>query len=134
MRLVVVGCAPARFIEDFKETTGFRGDVFCDPTRQVYLQLGLRYGMFKDRKMSMHVKSSIIGGIFKSIKGAFKSLRKQGDFLQQGGSFILGPGEKVEFAHIDESPMDHAPINDLLDRLAMSRVDFSPPPPPECNS
>ena len=41
---------------------------------------------------SEHVKSSKLGGILKSTFQTMKSMQLQGDPKQQGGQFVLGPG------------------------------------------
>ena len=42
---------------------------------------------------SRHVKSSILSGVLQSTWRAVKSMQYQGDMMQQGGQFIVGPGK-----------------------------------------
>eukprot|EP00047_Mylnosiga_fluctuans_P003718 m.230562 g.230562 ORF g.230562 m.230562 type:complete len:108 (+) comp12081_c0_seq1:340-663(+) len=64
---------------------------------------------------SAHIKSGAFTGTMKSIWRGIKSMQVQGNVLQQGGAFVLGPGSAVHFAHNDAGPMDHAEINTLLE-------------------
>ena len=48
-RLIVIGCAPANCIKDFKKETNFQQEVYCDPNREVYAALGL---------------SAVLGGLY----------------------------------------------------------------------
>lgn len=40
--LVVVGCAPAKFIKSFRERAHYPYAVYCDPERAIYQRLGRR--------------------------------------------------------------------------------------------
>lgn len=115
VRIVVVGCAPARFIKPFVADTKFPYDLYSDPNRELYSKLGLvnKLGGLGGSK-SPHVKSSITGGILKSTWRGLKSMRMQGDVKQQGGALVLGPGDELVYAHQDANPADHAPIDVLL--------------------
>jgi len=49
----------------------------------------------------------------------------QGDINQQGGAFIVGPGDVVSFTHVDGASTDHAPINNLLALAGVAQVNFA---------
>jgi len=114
VRVVVIGCAPWKFINRFRADSGFQYDLYSDPQRQLYLKLGFihKLGGLGDKK-SPHVENSV-SGILQSTWRGLKSMALQGDILQQGGALVLGPGNVVHYAHMDENPADHAPIDDLL--------------------
>jgi hypothetical protein len=96
---------------------------------QLYTRLGFQknnqYGKHGD---SVHVKSSNMGGLLTSMFRAIKSSKTfdyQGDFDQQGGSLIVGPGPVLHFFHADRHARDHCPINELLIKAGMDPVDFA---------
>jgi hypothetical protein len=37
---------------------------------------------------------------------------------QLGATFVVGPGPRVRYAHVDADSTDHAPIDDVLHALA----------------
>jgi peroxiredoxin len=39
--------------------------------------------------------------------------------LQLGATFVVGPGERVAYAHIDATTTDHAPLDEVLAVLAV---------------
>lgn len=123
VHIVVIGCAPARFITPFKKETSFPYELYSDPDRQVYKTLGLKYGNATGGR-SLHVKSSIAAGLLKSTWRGLKSMRLQGDVRQQGAAFVIDHSKAV-FSHIDRSPADHCPIDTLL--LAAGREPFFDP-------
>ncbi|XP_065834272.1 peroxiredoxin-like 2C [Oscarella lobularis] len=43
VRIVAVGCGPHKFIEGFRQRSGFQYDLYSDPERNVYQALGLNY-------------------------------------------------------------------------------------------
>lgn len=82
------------------------------------------HGFLKTSGKSEHVHSSFLGGLLKSTVAGLKSMRMQGDVSQQGAQFVLGPGDTCLFAHLDQGPLDHSPINTLLEAAGMERIDF----------
>jgi peroxiredoxin len=42
--------------------------------------------------------------------------------LQLGATFIVGPGDRVAYEHIDATTTDHAPIDEVLSALARGPV------------
>jgi peroxiredoxin len=125
VRLGVVGCAPFKFIKGFKEKTGFGYDLYSDSDRTVYQALGLKTTLSSQGAGSIHVKSSSLKGTLSSTWQALKGLKKQGDFSQQGGSFIIDPDGKILYSHLDQGTLDHVPINELLEKAGVKTVDFS---------
>lgn len=124
-KLVIIGCAPSKFISSFKSDLKIPYEVYCDPKREIYLTLGLRHGAFSDKVKSPHIKSGMFKGIVKGIAlGVSGGLQLQGDFLQQGGCFIVKPNGEVLFSHIDESPQDHTPINTILNVIGAPQMEF----------
>lgn len=115
-RVVIIGCAKPKFIAAFKSSLRIPFDVYADPDRSVYLALGLKHdkSLVRISGQSAHVKSGFTMGIFKAIGVGLKSLQMQGDVYQQGGAFVFRGPQTLLYSHVDGSPMDHAPINDVL--------------------
>ncbi|XP_033126173.1 peroxiredoxin-like 2C [Anneissia japonica] len=127
VRLVVIGCAPYKFIKQYKEETKYPFEMYCDIERDVYQTLGMKE-IQECGKGSKHLKHSLIGGILKSTWKAIKTGDFQGDVKQQGGSFILGKGEQVHFMHRDKADQDHRPINQLLAIAGVQQVSYPKDP------
>ncbi|XP_032873604.1 peroxiredoxin-like 2C isoform X1 [Amblyraja radiata] len=128
VRLIVIGQSSHDHIQDFCTQTGYTHEIYVDPTRSIYKSLQMKQGeIFHQAVRSAHVKSSTLNGIFKSVWSAMKSpaFDFQGDPAQQGGAFIIGPGDKLHFGHLDLNRLDHAPINLLLQLAGVKTVDFT---------
>ncbi len=41
----------------------------------------------------------------------------EGDSTQQGGTFIIGPGDVVQYSYANNNPGDHAPMDAVLAAL-----------------
>ena len=125
VRLVVVGCAPHKFIQGFRDLTKYPYEIYCDPDRLVYQALGLHYTLSAGPAAgSEHVKTGVLRGTLNSTWRTIKGGGLQGDFKQQGGSFVIATDGTVEFCHRDEGSLDHAPINDLLSKVGVAPVEF----------
>jgi hypothetical protein len=94
----------------------------------LYKKLGFQENnQFGRHGDSVHVKSSNVGGIVSSFFRAIRTSKKfdyQGNFEQQGGSMVIGPGPVLHFLHIDQHARDHCPINELLKQAGMDTVDW----------
>ena len=40
--------------------------------------------------------------------------------LQLGATFVVGPGDRVAYSHIDSTTTDHAPLDEVLSALAQA--------------
>lgn len=45
------------------------------------------------------------------------STQVEGDPLQQGGTFVIGPGEKIHFRHVNQNFGDHPNLNEIIEAL-----------------
>ncbi|ELT93208.1 hypothetical protein CAPTEDRAFT_183827 [Capitella teleta] len=128
VQLVLIGCASWKFIEGFREDTGYAGLLFVDPDRTLYKGIGclesIKADSIKDSKVSKHIKSGVFMGILKSAWRGMKYRQMQGDLNQLGGAFVIGPGAEVHYQHFDLTAADQAPINDLLLTCGLSPVNF----------
>ncbi|XP_067838318.1 peroxiredoxin-like 2C isoform X1 [Heptranchias perlo] len=127
VRLIVIGQSTHHHIKGFCTLTGYTHEIYVDPSRQIYKKLKMKQGeTFHQAGRSLHVKSSMLIGILKSMWCAMKSpaFDFQGDPDQQGGALIVGPGDELHFGHLDSNRLDHAPINLLLQLAGVQTVDF----------
>eukprot|EP00054_Salpingoeca_dolichothecata_P028499 m.216908 g.216908 ORF g.216908 m.216908 type:complete len:138 (-) comp26237_c0_seq3:315-728(-) len=126
-RLVVIGCAPVKFIPKFRAEVKLPEEylLYCDPKRELYKALGMITVLKSPGGSSPHVKSSTMKGLLSSTWRGLKSMQMQGDVSQQGAQFVIGPGiDNLKFAHLDKDPMDHTDINILLKHAGLEPFDF----------
>src|SRR5262245_18582310 len=77
--LVIVGSGTPNFILGFRETTGYDGPMYSDPSLASYQAAGLKRGMWRNfmPQVTLH-------GIRALARGNFQG-RTRGDPSQQGG-------------------------------------------------
>lgn len=92
-----------------------------------FIEKELIFFKFKD---SFHVKSSTFKGLMSSAYRAVRSstMDYQGNFNQQGGCLIVGPGNVVHYFHADKHARDHLPINFILNKVGIKSIDFKNAP------
>ncbi|TFK66430.1 hypothetical protein BDN72DRAFT_961750 [Pluteus cervinus] len=121
-KLVVVGCGEWSAIQTYKETTTFQGELYADPSRDVYHALGMDIENMKGTPSNEQRKSYLTLGALSSAlmsiwRGPVKNptlLGKQGNLSQLGGEFVLGPGPTCTFAYRMQHTEDHTEVADLL--------------------
>lgn len=137
MQLVVIGCAKPKYIPSFIKYTGFKHKVLCDPKRELYKALDLLHGLGNAAEVnkSEHIHVGIGKGIKNQMSSTIQSIKdhksisahNQGDVEQQGGAFVIGPGDQLHYAHRDLGMFSHAPINTLLVQAGLGELDFTLP-------
>ncbi|KAE8633308.1 hypothetical protein XENTR_v10001836 [Xenopus tropicalis] len=118
---------PSSALEHFCSLTSYPYDMYVDTDREIYCKLGMMKGETSTSSgKSTHVKSNIISGSIKSVWRAMTSpaFDFQGDPAQQGGSLVVGPGNRVHFLHRDMNRLDQAPIGSLLQHAGVQGVHF----------
>ncbi|MBI2528041.1 MAG: hypothetical protein HYV93_18900 [Candidatus Rokubacteria bacterium] len=110
--LVVVGSAPPEAILGFRAATGYAGPLLVDPSLLTFKTAGLAYGKARtfDPRAVPRLLAALLSG--------FRQGPARGHILQQGGTFVLGPGATVRFEWRDRFPGDHPSIEDVLAALA----------------
>jgi hypothetical protein len=109
--LHVIGNGAPMFIEGFRETTGFPGPVYTDPTLAAYEAAQLERGFFK---------TFSLGGALATVGAArrgFRQGRMMGDQNQQGGVVVMAPDGSVLYHHISKHPGDNASSQDIVRAL-----------------
>ncbi|KAM4810088.1 peroxiredoxin-like 2C [Rhinophrynus dorsalis] len=116
VRLIVIGQSSYYHIQNFCSLTRYPYEMYVDTDREIYGKLGMKKGETSTSGRSPHVKSNVITGSIKSLWRAITSpaFDFQGDPAQQGGSLVVGPGNRVHFLHRDMNRLDQTPISILL--------------------
>jgi prostamide/prostaglandin F2alpha synthase len=111
VRLVGVGVEPLG-VEDFMKEGYFVGEVYVDPDKQCYKDLGFK---------RMNVLS-LVGSLFTQPTRAAISKSRQdgitgnlrGDGQQNGGTLVIATGGEMLLSHIESKPGDHVDVKDIL--------------------
>ncbi|XP_050000509.1 peroxiredoxin-like 2C isoform X2 [Alexandromys fortis] len=125
--LIVIGQSSYQHIEPFCKLTGYSHEIYVDPEREIYKRLGMKRGEeISSSGQSPHIKSNLLSGSLQSLWRAVTGplFDFQGDPAQQGGTFILGPGNSIHFVHRDRNRLDHKPINSVLQLVGVQPVNF----------
>ena len=66
--LTIIGCGEPAAIAGYKQRTGTSFPIYCDPTRKLYIKLGMTSSLNLGDKKPSYVQSSLLGGTLKSIE------------------------------------------------------------------
>ena len=108
---MVVGPAAPQHIATFRETTGYAGLLFVDQGLRSFRTAGLVRG----RARTYHPLAAL-RALWALARG-FRQGARQGDVLQQGGTFVLGPGARVRYEWRDRYAGDHPDLDAVVDAL-----------------
>jgi len=106
--LVAVGSGSPDQAKAFVEKFGFTGEIYVNQDLSAYRAFKLVRGIYRSLG-----PASILRGIG-AIKDGFRQSSSAGDLWQQGGVFLLGPGEKLIFEHRDQFAGDLAKLDQVL--------------------
>jgi len=109
--IYVIGNGSPSFIEGFRETTGWRGPIYTDPSLAVYNAAGLKRGVMKTLNPLGAMRS--VG----TLARGFKQGRTQGDPWQQGGVLVIAPTGDIRWTHESGGPGDNASVDQILRAL-----------------
>lgn len=110
--LVVVGPGKPEHLPAFRQVTGYQGALFTDPSLKAYKAAGLASGILS----VLHPRSLL--GYLRAFGGGFRPRGVKGNPAQQGGTFVLGPGERVRFEWRDRFSGDHPDLSAVLAALS----------------
>ncbi len=111
-RLAVIGPGEAAHLTDFREVTGYRSDLFADPSREAYRVLGFSSGISK----LIGIKP--VQRVLSAIKSGIRPGSLQGSALQLGGAVVIAPGSEVRYLFRERQAGDHPPVAQLLEAVA----------------
>ena len=100
--IAVIGNGAPMFIAGFRETTGYAGRLYTDPTLAVYRAAQLRRGL---RTL---LAVGAVTRTVSSLRRGFRQGKTQGDALQQGGTLVVSRDGTIVWRHISQGPGDHA--------------------------
>lgn len=109
--LHVIGNGAAMFVAGFRETTGYPGPVYTDPSLAVYRAAELRSGLRS--VLTVGALTRTIG----ALRRGFRQGRTQGSALQQGGVLIVAPDARVLWHHVSSGPGDNATAAEIARAL-----------------
>lgn len=113
--LYVIGNGAPNFIAGFRETTGFSGAVYTDPSLAVYRAAQLKRGL--RTLISFGAAARTVG----SLARGFRQGRTQGDNQQQGGVLVIARDGRVLWHHVSEGPGDNADAGEIVRALGSAR-------------
>jgi AhpC/TSA antioxidant enzyme len=96
-----VGPGKPEHLPAFRRVTGYQGALFTDPSLRTYQAAGLTSGILS----LLHPRSLL--GYLRAFGAGFRPRGVKGNPAQQGGTFVLGPGERVRFEWRDRYSGDH---------------------------
>ena len=107
-RLAVIGPGEALHLPEFRKVTGYRSDLFADPSREAYRVLGFTSGISK----LLGLKP--LQSAFSAIKAGIRPGTLQGSALQLGGAVVIAPDNELRFLFREQQAGDHPPVAALL--------------------
>ncbi len=102
LELHVIGNGAPMFIAGFRETTGYDGSLYTDPSLAVYRAAELRSGL--RTVLSIGTLTRTAG----ALRRGFRQGRTQGSALQQGGVLVIATDGRVLWHHVSAGPGDNA--------------------------
>jgi len=92
--------------------TAYTGALYVDPALSTFRVAGLASGWGR----TFHPLSVLRG--LSAVAAGFRQGARRGNPVQQGGVFVLGPGDRLGYEWRDRFAGDHAPMADVLSALA----------------
>ena len=108
----MVGAARPEHLQYFRTVTGYTGPLYADPSLATFSAAELASGWGR----TLHPLSFLKG--LRALAGGFRQGARRGNPVQQGGVFVLGPGDRVRYEWRDRFAGDNAPMADVLAALA----------------
>jgi peroxiredoxin len=109
--LVVVGNGSPEFAAAFREELAFDGTILVDPSLEAYRLAGLR------RDFSAALSPRSVLNAWRALRDGYRKRKVQGDPWQQGGVFVIAPGDQVRYAYVSQVAGDHPAPSDVLEAV-----------------
>ena len=109
--LVVVGPSRPEHIAGFRTATGYAGPLFVDPSLRAFRAAGLEHS-----RASTYHPLAVLKAVRAVVQG-HRQTGRQGDVIQQGGTFVLGPGDHVHFEWRDRYAGNHADLDEAVEAI-----------------
>ena len=109
--LIIVGNGRPEHAIDFRESEHVESPLYVDPELRAYAAAGLKRGL----------RSSLsVGVVLRGVRALREGKRQgatMGDAWQQGGVFVIRPGNRVAFSYISEEAGDHPSAEAIIAAL-----------------
>lgn len=119
--LTIIGCGDSSLIREYIDKTGCKYDVYTDPTRAIYLALGmvsnLSLGERKPDYIKKNFAGSVVGGIMEILTNPMASPGKKS---QNGGEWIFVDGV-LRWCRRMRNTRDHTEVEELKKVLESQR-------------
>jgi hypothetical protein len=109
--LIVVGNGKPHWIAGFRDDTGYRGELYTDPSLESYRLAGMKRGIF--RWLNPVAGAYAVRALFRGQR----QTRVKGDAHQQGGVLVIRPSGEVLYRHADSVAGDLVPIPKIMAAL-----------------
>ncbi|MCJ8502217.1 AhpC/TSA family protein [Desulfatitalea sp. M08but] len=106
--LAAIGSGTPEQAREFMAKFKFPGEMYVDPSLSVYKAFGLERGFWKT------LGPASVGRGLKAMTRGFRQGGSAGDLWQQGGLFVLGPGQQLLFQHRNPAAGKQADLNAVL--------------------
>ncbi len=113
--LVVVGSGKPHHARWFAEDLNYDGPILADPDLLTYRAAKLRRTYFS------LLSPATIAAAMRAFGDGHRQTRTRGDPWQNGGVFVLAPGDRVLFEQRSAAAGDHARVDEILAALDRSR-------------
>lgn len=110
--VVAIGTGNQRYAKRFVEEEGIPFPVLVDDDASAAHAASVTMGSIGNILSPSTYRDSI--GTFRRGHRIHKSGKR---VLQLGATFVVGPGDRVGYSHIDRLTTDHAPIEEVLNAL-----------------
>ena len=108
LALRVIGNGAPMFIAGFRETTGYDGPIYTDPSLAVYRAAELRTGL--RTVFTIGALARTVG----AVRRGFRQGRTRGSALQQGGVLVIARDGRVLWHHVSTGPGDNATAAEII--------------------
>lgn len=106
--LIAIGSGTPEQAKFFMEKYNFTGEMYMDPELTSYKAFSLERGFWKTLG-----PRSLVKGMKAMAHGFFQGLNA-GDLWQQGGIFVIGPGNNLLFAYRNSKAGFHANPDEVI--------------------
>lgn len=106
--LVIVGNGQPEHAVDFCRTHSVDTPVLVDPELRAYSAAGLKRGIWSS------IKPSTWRNTLRAYRSGARQGVTQGDPWQQGGVFVIRPGNVTAYRHVSREAGDHPPVDAVV--------------------
>ena len=107
-RLAVIGSGDPRHFKEFKDITGYNGQLFTDPSRKAFTLLGFSSSIFGFMSVNSMFKA------ISALKNGHRQGSVQGSTLQLGGAVIIDTKCSIRYYFASRKAGEHPDIDDLI--------------------